>query len=73
VITRRPRGAVALGAATCLLALAAQSPASHAATPADYPSCRSYWNRNAPANIREQSVNRCIVRAAREGRQARAV
>lgn len=44
-----------------------------AVTPSDYPSCGSYWNCNAPASILEQRVNRCIVRAARKGRRARAV
>lgn len=53
--------------------LAGSATAGGSATPSGYPSCGTYWNRNAPASIREQRVNRCIVRAAREGRRARAV
>ncbi len=53
--------------------LAGSASVARAATPADYPSCGSYWNRNTPLSLREQRVNRCIVRAARDGRHARAV
>ena len=65
-------GAVLLAAATVLVLLDASS-ASLQATPASYPSCGSYWNRNTPATPRQRRVNACIVDASRAGRHARAV
>ncbi len=56
-----------------LAVLAGTAAGARSATPSDYPSCGTYWNRNAPVSIREQRVNRCIVGAARDGRRARAV
>ena len=53
-------GAVLLAAATVLVLLDASS-ASLQATPASYPSCGSYWNRNTPATPRQRRVNACIV------------
>jgi hypothetical protein len=44
-----------------------------AGTPASYPSCGFYWNRNTPVSATQRRVNACIVQAAREGRRARAV
>ena len=44
-----------------------------AATPADSPSCGSYWNRNTPVDAKQRRVNTCIVTAARQARRARAV
>jgi hypothetical protein len=63
-------GAVVSGA---LAVLAGSAAGGRASTPSDYPSCGSYWNRNTPVSTREGRVNRCIVRAARDGRRARAV
>jgi len=56
-----------------LVLLAGSAAGGRSATPSDYPSCGTYWNRNTPVSLREQQVNRCIVRAARNGRRARAV
>jgi hypothetical protein len=71
------RIALALAAfAAGLSASAVLSPSSAstpAVTPASYPSCGVYWNRNRPVSAAERKVNACIVRAAREGRRARAV
>jgi hypothetical protein len=65
-------GAVLLAAATVLALLDASS-ASTRVTPAFYPGCGSYWNRNTPVTSRQRRVNSCIVAASRAGRHARAV
>lgn len=64
-------GVVLLAAATVLV-LPDASAASTRATPASYPNCGSYWNRNTPATPRQRRVSSCIVDASRAGRQARA-
>lgn len=61
---------VAAVAVTAILFPPASGPA---ATPASYPSCGTYWNRNGPVTAMERRVNACIVKAARDGRRARAV
>lgn len=65
-------GAVLLAGATVLMLLDASS-ASPQATPASYPSCGSYWNRNTPVTPKQRRVNACIADASRAGRRARAV
>ena len=65
-------GAVLLAGASALVLLDASS-ASSRATPASYPSCGTYWNRNTPVTEKQRRVNACIVSAARNGRRARAV
>jgi hypothetical protein len=65
-------GAVLVAGATVLVLLDASS-ARPQATPASYPACGTYWNRNTPVTPAQRRVNSCIVRAARDGRQARAV
>jgi len=64
--------AVLIAGATVLVLLDASS-ASSRATPASYPSCGTYWNRNTPVTSTQRRVNSCIVTAARAGRRARAV
>jgi hypothetical protein len=69
-------GLVALAVAAWLVPSAAPSHASAtvpAGTPASYPSCGVYWNRNRPISAAERRVNACIVKASREGTRARAV
>jgi hypothetical protein len=61
---------VAVGTTISGLVLVSPAPA---ATPASYPSCGTYWNRNTPVTAGQQRVDACIVRAARAGRRARAV
>ena len=63
---------VAAALVASVLVLPAADPAL-AATPASYPSCGSYWNRNQPVSAAERRVNACIVRASRDVRRARAV
>ena len=65
-------GAVLLAGASVLVLLDASS-ASPRATPASYPTCGTYWNKNTPVTPAQRRVNACIVKAAREGRRARAV
>jgi len=65
-------GAVLIAGATVLVLLDASS-ASPRVTPASYPSCGTYWNKNTPVTSAQRRVNSCIVTAAREGRRARAV
>jgi hypothetical protein len=65
-------GAVLLAGATVLLLLDATS-ASSKVTPASYPGCGSYWNRNTPVTAKQRRVNACIVNAAHAGRHGRAV
>jgi len=65
-------GAVLVAGATVLVLLDASS-ASPQATPASYPTCGTYWNRNTPVTPAQRRVNACIVKAAREERHARAV
>ena len=65
-------GAVLIAGATVLVLLDASS-ASPRVTPASYPSCGTYWNKNTPVTSAQRRVNSCIVNAAREGRRARAV
>ena len=65
-------GAVLIAGATVLVLLDASS-ASSRVTPASYPSCGTYWNKNTPVTSAQRRVNACIVTAAREGRRARAV
>ena len=67
--------AMALSAtvATAIALSAAAGPARAGATPQSYPSCGSYWNRNTPVSAVQRRVNACIVKAARDGRKARAV
>ena len=65
-------GAVLIAGATVLALLDASS-ASPRVTPASYPSCGTYWNKNTPVTSAQRRVNSCIVTAAREGRRARAV
>ena len=65
-------GAVLLAAATVLALLDASS-ASTRVTPAFYPGCGSYWNRNTPVTPGQRRVNACIADASRVGRHARAV
>jgi hypothetical protein len=55
------------------LVLPAAGASKPAATPASYPSCGTYWNRNQPVSAAERRVNLCIVKASRDGRRARAV
>jgi hypothetical protein len=43
------------------------------AEPAPSHSCGFYYNRNTPVSGTQRRVNACIVKAAREGRRARAV
>jgi hypothetical protein len=69
-------GLVALAVAAWLVPSAAPSHASAtvpAGTPASYPSCGVYWNRNRPISAAERRVNACIAKASREGKRARAV
>jgi hypothetical protein len=66
------RIAVVLATLAGLLALSGVSSAQPAKTPASYPSCGTYWNRNAPVTAARR-VNACIVEASKEGRRARAV
>ena len=61
-----------LAGASVLVLLDASS-ASSRATPASYPSCGTYWNRNTPVTPVQRRVNACIVAAARAGRHARAI
>jgi hypothetical protein len=56
-----------------LLVILDVSAASPSKTPASYPSCGNYWNRNTPVTAAERRVNACIVKASRDGRRARAV
>jgi hypothetical protein len=65
-------GAVLVAGASVLVLLDASS-ASPRGTPASYPTCGFYWNRNTPVTPAQRRVNACIVEAAREGRRARAV
>ena len=65
-------GAVLLAGATVLVLLDASS-ASPKLTPASYPTCGAYWNRNTPVTAKQRRVNACIVNAARSGRRARAI
>ena len=65
-------GAVLVAGGTVLVLLDASS-ASSRATPASYPSCGTYWNKNTPVTSAQRRVNSCIVTAAREGPRARAV
>lgn len=69
----RARVAVALAALVSLLVILDVSAASSSKTPASYPSCGNYWNRNTPVTAAERRVNACIVKASRDGRRARAV
>jgi hypothetical protein len=69
-------GLLAVACAAWLAPSAVSSSASASApvvTPASYPSCGVYWNRNRPVSVAERRVNACIVKASREGRRARAV
>ncbi len=69
-------GLAAVAFAVWLVPSAASSPArftAPAATPASYPSCGVYWNRNRPISAAERRVNACIVKASRAGTRARAV
>ena len=61
---------VLAAAVTTILLLPASCPAG---TPASYPSCGKYWNRNTPVTTAQRRVNACIVKASRDGRRARAV
>jgi hypothetical protein len=61
---------LAAAALTTILLLPAAGPA---ATPASYPSCGKYHNRNQPVTAVQRRVNACIVKASRDGRRARAV
>ena len=74
--SRRPAGS-RIAAATATLAIALSLPAAGvarpSATPASYPSCGSYWNRNNPVTATQRRVNACIAKAARDGRRARAI
>ena len=63
-------GLAALAVSALLLPVAGAAPP---ATPASYPSCGSYWNRNQPVSAAERRVNACIVKASRDVRRARAV
>jgi hypothetical protein len=65
--------AVAVAVATVATVLPAAGTASAGATPASYPTCGTYWNRNTPVSAAERRVNACIVKASREARRARAV
>jgi hypothetical protein len=65
-------GAVLVAGGTVLVLLDASS-ASSRATPASYPSCGTYWNKNTPVTSGQRRVNSCIIMAAREARRARAV
>ncbi len=65
-------GAVLIAGASVLVLLDASS-ASPRTTPASYPSCGTYWNRNTPVTSAQRRVNSCIAQAARNGRRARAV
>ena len=65
-------GAVLLAAASVLVLLD-ESSARPRQSPASYPSCGTYWNRNTPVTPVQRRVNACIAKAARTGRQARAV
>lgn len=64
---------VLAAAVTAILFLPASGTSAPTATPASYPSCGKYWNRNTPVSAAQRRVNACIVKAAREGRRARAV
>jgi len=65
-------GAVLIAGASFLVLLDASS-ATSKVTPASYPSCGTYWNRNTPVTAKQRRVNACIVDAAHAGRRARAV
>jgi hypothetical protein len=65
-------GTVLITGVSVLVLLDASSAHSRA-TPAAYPSCGSYWNRNTPVAPKRRRVNTCIVNAAHDGRHARAV
>jgi hypothetical protein len=65
-------GAVLLAGASVLVLLDASS-ATSKLTPASYPTCGTYWNRNTPVTAKQLRVNACIAWAARDGRHARAV
>jgi len=67
------RSAVVLATLAGLLALGGVSSAQPAKTPASFPSCGTYWNRNTPVTPAQRRVNACIVKASKEGRRARAV
>jgi len=67
------RIAVAIAALACLFVLSGVSSARLAETPASYPSCGTYWNRNTPVTAAQRRVNACIIKASRAGRRARAV
>jgi hypothetical protein len=70
----RTRVAVAAAVTVAIvLALPVAGSTQAAATPQSYPSCGSYWNRNTPVTAAQTRVNACIVKAARDGRRARAV
>ena len=62
---------------TLVASMAATLPAAAGAvttaTPQSSPSCGSYRNRNTPPTAAQKRVNACIVKAARDGRRARAV
>jgi hypothetical protein len=64
-------GAVLIASASVLVLLDASS-ATSKVTPASYPSCGTYWNRNTPVTAKQRRVNACIVSASRDGRYARA-
>ena len=64
-------GAVLIASASVLVPLDASS-ATSKVTPASYPSCGTYWNRNTPVTAKQRRVNACIVSASRDGRYARA-
>jgi hypothetical protein len=73
---RRPVGSRIVAVAATLaiaLSLPAAGVARPSATPASYPSCGSYWNRNNPVTAMQRRVNACIAKAASDGRRARAV
>jgi hypothetical protein len=71
----RPSARLGLAVATLVgtLLLPGLAASRIVATPAAYPSCGVYWNRNTPVSAAERRVNACIVKAARDGRGARAV
>jgi hypothetical protein len=64
---------VAAVSAALALTLPGAGAAQPAATPQGYPSCGAYRNPNTPPTAAQKRVNACIVKAARDGRRARAV
>lgn len=64
---------IAVAAVVSTLVLSAAGTSAPAATPAAFPSCGTYWNRNQPVSAAERRVSACIVKASRDGRPARAV